>query len=346
MEEPRKILVVDDEQRNLLIMESMIVPLGHNVTCAMNGEQALEVVRRDPPDLILLDVMMPGLDGFSVCRMLKSDEDTRLIPIIIVSALNDVEDKVRALDCDADDFLSKPVNRHELMARLRSCLRIKTLNDRLESSESVLFAFARAVEAKDPYTIGHSERVAFFATELGKTVGLSVDQISDLKRGGLLHDVGKIGIPDAVLRKKGKLTTEEFEAIKSHTVIGEQICSPLRSFGGILNLVRSHHERLDGSGYPDGLTAESISTPVRILSIADVFDALTSDRPYRSSMSLEDVERIFSDEVERQRLDTDLVNAAREHFHSWLAVAQSNARDPWSLELDQDTEPEIDLPRR
>ncbi len=318
MDSPKTILVADDEHKNRLIMESLITPLGHDVIFATDGEETLEAVRQLRPDLVLLDVMMPVIDGYTVCKTLKGDEETRLIPIIMVSALSEMSDKVRALDCDADDFLSKPVNRHELTARLRSCLRIKALNDRLERSESVIFAFARAVEAKDPYTIGHSERVAKFAVDLARSLGLPQETIAELKFGGLLHDVGKIGVPDAILGKRGKLTDEEFTVVKRHPEIGEEICRPLKSFGAILCLIRSHHERLDGSGYPDGLRAKSIPLAVQVLSIADVFDALTSDRPYRSSLVLPDVERIFREEADRGRLAADLVECASGHFEDWL----------------------------
>ena len=192
-------MVVDDEKKNHLIMESLLEPQGHKLTYATSGSQALEMLRANPPDLILLDVLLPDMDGFRVCKLLKSNEDTRLIPVILITSLNEVSNRVQAFDCDAEDFISKPVNRHELTARIRSCLRIKALNDRLERSESVLYAFARAVEAKDPYTIGHSERVSTFAADLGCLAALPPDRISELRRGGLLHDIGKIGIPDHIL---------------------------------------------------------------------------------------------------------------------------------------------------
>ena len=286
MSTEKHILVVDDEQKNILVLESMLVPLGHRVTSAINGSEALAKVKEETPDLILLDVMMPDLNGFTVCKLLKANEHTRLIPVILVTALSEVSDRVKGFEADADDFLTKPVNRHELVARVRSCLRIKSLNDQLENSEDVLYAFARAVEAKDPYTIGHSERVARFATDLALVAGLSQEQISELKRGGLLHDIGKIGVPDALLGKPGKLTKEEFQVIQQHPVIGENICQSLKSFSSILSLIRSHHERIDGSGYPDGLKGDEISSPVQILSVADSFEAMTSDRPYRELVRL------------------------------------------------------------
>lgn len=327
MSTEKHILVVDDEQKNILVLESMLVPLGHKVTSATNGSEALAKVKEDPPDLILLDVMMPDLNGFTVCKLLKANEETRLIPVILVTALSEVSDRVKGFESDADDFLTKPVNRHELIARVRSCLRIKSLNDQLENSDDVLYAFARAVEAKDPYTIGHSERVARFATDLGLVAGLSQDQLTELKRGGLLHDIGKIGVPDALLGKPGKLTKEEFQVIQQHPVIGEEICQSLKSFVSILPLIRSHHERLDGSGYPDGLKGDEIPFIVQILSVSDSFEAMTSDRPYRSGLPIEKVERIFLEEVDRGHFDRELVRLAFERFPFWTEECSGMAKE-------------------
>lgn len=318
MNEKGKILVVDDEQKNLLIMESLLAPRGHELTFASDGAEAIQKLDEDPPDLILLDVMLPDMDGFKICKILKSNEATRLIPVILVTSLYDVSDKIKGFEADADDFLSKPINRHELLARVRSCLRIKSLNDRLERSESVLFAFVQVVEAKDIYTVGHSERVAKYSMDLGLLSGQPPPMISELKRGGLLHDIGKVGVPDSILRKEGKLTPEEYKIIQLHTVIGEKICSPLRSMGSILPLIRSHHERLDGSGYPDGLEGDELSVEIQILGIADTFDAMTSDRPYRERMPLDRVRTIFEEEVELGRFDRELVDMAIQRFPYWL----------------------------
>ncbi len=315
----RTLLVVDDEDKNLLIMESMLQPLGHRIVCISNATEALAFVENDPPDVILLDVMMPDLDGFTVCKHLKRNEKTRLIPIILVTALSETADKVRAFDSDADDFVSKPVNRLELRARVRSALRMKALNDQLEDSESVLYAFAKAVDAKDPYTIGHGERVAALSAHIAVAAELSREEVTDLRRGGLLHDIGKIGVPDVLLSKPGRLTEEEFEVIRSHTVIGYQICEPIRSFGGILSLIRSHHERLDGSGYPDGLRGDQIPVTVRILTIADVFDALTSGRVYREALPGERALAILQEEGAKGYLDTDLLERALPCLSGWAA---------------------------
>ncbi|MCZ6792138.1 MAG: response regulator [Planctomycetota bacterium] len=319
------ILVVDDEQRNLLILESLLAPLGHRIVCASSGQEALDLVAKEPPDAVLLDVMRPGLDGFTVCRQLKGDEQTRLIPVIMVTALDGVADKVKAFESDADDFLTKPVNRMELNARVRSCLRIKSLNDDLECSESVLYSFAAAVEARDEYTNGHSKRVARYAVDLASCLGLSAEVVGELRRGGLIHDVGKIGVPDAVLQKPGKLSREELAVIQQHPIIGERICKPLRSLSTLLPLIRSHHEKLDGSGYPDGLWAEQIPREVRLLSVADIFDALASDRPYRNGLSLDGIHGVFDDEVAQGQLDGDLVGPARDRFADWLEIMKSGA---------------------
>ncbi len=307
-------------------MESLLSELGHRIICASGGVEAQEKIIEEPPDLILLDVMMPDMDGFTLCQSLKSDEQTRLIPVIIVTALDRTSDRVRAFESDADDFLSKPVNRHELLARVRSCLRIKALNDRLECSESVLYAFAHAVEAKDPYTIGHSRRVAALSTDLARAAGLSQQDVVDLEKGGLLHDIGKIGVPDAILQKPGPLTKEERKVIERHPVIGEAICRSLRSFGCILPLIRSHHELLDGSGYPDRLQGDQIPVTVRVMTIADIFDATSSHRPYRPPLSMERVQGILEEYAVTGRLDKDLVRLAFEHFATWEKIASSSCQ--------------------
>ncbi len=320
------ILVVDDERKNLLIMESLLSELGdgHRIICVSSGAEAQQKVEEDAPDLILLDVMMPDMDGYTLCRWLKSNEQTRLIPVIMVTALDRTADKVRAFESDADDFLSKPVNRHELIARVRSCLRIKTLNDRLECSESVLFALAHAVEAKDPYTIGHSRRVSAFAMDLAQLAGLPSEKVIDIEKGGLLHDVGKIGVPDAILRKPGPLTPDERKVIERHPVIGEEICKSLKSFGCVLPLIRSHHELLDGSGYPDGLSGDEIPMEVRVMTVADIYDALSSARPYRAAMPLDKVKSIILTEfVADGKLDRDLTQMAFDRITVWVELAQA-----------------------
>ncbi len=320
------ILVVDDERKNLLIMESLLSELDHRIICISSGTEAQRKIIEEAPDLILLDVMMPDMDGYTLCRWLKSNEETRLIPVIMVMALDRTADKVRAFESDADDFLAKPVNRHELIARVRSCLRIKALNDRLECSEAVLYAFAHTVEAKDPYTNGHSRRVSAFATDLARVAGLPHEQILDIEKGGLLHDVGKIGVPDAILLKPGPLTPAERKVMERHPVIGEEICKSLKSFGCVLPLIRSHHELLDGSGYPDGLRGSEIPTSVRLLTVADIYDAVSSLRPYRPAMPADKVKGLLTEYASGGKLDRDLARIALERIPAWEELARTVCR--------------------
>jgi putative two-component system response regulator len=276
-----RILVVDDNPSVSMLLQQLLRTEGHQVETASDGVEALEHVARCPPDLIFLDLDMPRLDGFEVCRQIKSSPATRLIPIIIVTAQAAFQSKMRAWDLGADDFLTKPFQRVEVLARCRCLLRIKGLVEERESAEAVVFALARAVEAKSPYTHGHSERVKEYALRLAAQAGLAQAEGDRLTRGALLHDIGKISTPDAILNKPGPLTPEEFTIVKNHTWQGEHIVEPLHSLRDALPLIRWHHERMDGTGYPDGLTGDRIPLIVRILSVADIYDSLASNRPYR-----------------------------------------------------------------
>jgi putative two-component system response regulator len=221
------------------------------------------------------------MDGYEVCEQLKKSPEGKLLPVVMVTALGQVADRVRGLDVGADDFIVKPIERVELVARVRSLLRVKQLYDRLDDAQRTIFALARAVEAKDSLTEAHTERVGLNARRLGAAVGLGEDALDDLLWGGVIHDIGKIGIPDSILLKSGPLSAEEFEVMKRHVVIGEEIARPLRSAHDLLPIIRHHHERVDGSGYPDGLVGDDIPISARIVAICDAFDALISDRPYR-----------------------------------------------------------------
>jgi putative two-component system response regulator len=232
----------------------------------------------------VLDVMMPGLSGYEVCQAIKQDDAIRLTPVILLTALNSLEDRLTGLEAGADEFLAKPCNRLELFTRIRALTRVKRLNDRLENAENVLRAFARAIEAKDPYTEGHVERVSRMARALGERLGLPRRELDALVMAGFLHDVGKIGVREAILLKPGPLTAEERREVERHSALGEEICRPLRSAAGMLAAIRHHHERIDGTGYPDRIAGNAIPVAARVLAIADAFDAMTSDRPYRRAM--------------------------------------------------------------
>lgn len=284
----QRVLVVDDVESNLLLASRYLADVECEVVTASDGDQALACAGAVAPDLVLLDVAMPGLDGLEVCRRLKSQASTRLVPVVMLTAFNAVHDRVEALEAGADDFLAKPVDRTELRARVTSMLRLKELYDNLEESEQVIFALARAVEAKDSSTEQHMIRVAEDARRLAVAVGVSGRDLESLYRGALIHDVGKIAVPDAVLGKAGRLEPFEIELIKLHPGAGADICAPLKSAARLREVVRHHHERYDGGGYPDGLAGPQIPLAARIVAVCDAFDAMTSDRPYRRGLSPEE----------------------------------------------------------
>ena len=247
-----KILVVDDHPSSRMTAVALLSVEGYEVLEAESGPFALKRVVECSPDLILLDVMMPGMDGYEVCRRLKEDEQTRLIPVVFITALNDKRSRIMGIEAGGDDFLSKPFDRLELSARVKSLVRQKRLNEDLDHAEQVLFSMARAVESRDPNTGDHCERLVAMGKAFGEYIHLSRTDIRNLMWGGYLHDIGKVGIPDAVLLKKGSFTPEEREIMNNHVLIGEKICKPLRSMRGVLPIIRYHHERWDGTGYPDG----------------------------------------------------------------------------------------------
>jgi putative two-component system response regulator len=304
-----RILVVDDNRTNAVLLERVLLREGHQVDIAGDGQEALERIRQHCPDLILLDLDMPRVDGYEVCRRVKNDPATRLIPIVIVTAQSAFDAKLRAWDLGADDFITKPFQSLEVVARCRSLLRIKRLVEERDSAEAVVFAFARVVEAKSPYTHGHSERVATYALMLAGPAGLPEDQWETLRKGALLHDIGKISVPDAILDKPDTLTKAEFEIMKQHTVQGARIVEPLRSVRDAVPMIRWHHERLDGHGYPDGMLGGSIPLSVRILSVADVYDSLASVRPYRGAIPPGQCLEILHRDAAGGGLDPELVEA-------------------------------------
>lgn len=301
------ILVADDEPANREILSELLAVAGYRTVEAEDGARALEVLRSHQVDLALLDVMMPGRTGFSVCHEAKSDPNTRLIPVVLVTGLNRSEDRLKGIESGADDFLGKPVDRAELLARVRSLLRLKQFTDELESAESVLCTLAISIEAKDPYTVGHCDRLSVYAEAMGKRIGLTPELQIALRRGGIVHDLGKVAVPEYILRKPGPLTPEERKIMEEHPVVGERICAPLKSFRSVLPIIRHHHEKLDGSGYPDGLKGDAIPLTARILSTVDIYDALTTDRPYRKAFSREQAIATLHQEVKRGWWDPALI---------------------------------------
>lgn len=282
------------------MIQALLSVAGYHVVTASNGEEALVMVEQESPDLILIDAMMPKMDGFEVCAVLKSKEETRLIPVVMVTPVEETEHKIRGFEAGVDDFLHRPINSVELLARVRCLVRTKRLNDELVNVENAIIALATAIEAKDPYTEGHVDRVANYALILGKEAGLAPWELQALRKAAILHDVGKIGIDESILLKPGSLTEEEFNQLKTHSVIGERICRPLGQNRLILEVILHHHERYDGKGYPDGLAGEDIPIAARIMAVVDAYDALTSDRPYRARRSQEQAVEILKQEAGKQ----------------------------------------------
>jgi len=294
-----RILIVDDEAQNVEVFSRLMKRFGYEVLTATTGELALQSVARDRPDLVLLDVNMPGLDGFEVCRRLKSDPRTRLIPIVLITALHATEDRVRGIEAGADDFLAKPPVIAELEARVRSLMRLKRYTDELDSAQSVILTLGLTIESRDPSTQGHCERLARYAAALGGRLGLDEDQLVALRRGAFLHDVGKVGIPDIILLKPGPLTPSERAAMQQHPVIGDRLCGELRALEDVRPIVRHHHERPDGTGYPDGLEGDNIPLLARITNVVDSYDALTTQRPYKTARSHAEAVRELREEAAR-----------------------------------------------
>ena len=309
MDEPidATVLIVDDNAYDRELVVELAHELGAQTREASDGRAAIQSITAMPPDLVLTDVNMPYMDGVECCRWIKSNPATQFIPVVIITTLDGLQDRVRGIDAGADEFLAKPVRAPELQARMRSLLRSKRLLETLESAENVIYALAKAIEAKDLYTNGHTERVTAYAVELGKAIGCSEDEQLGLKEGGILHDVGKIGVPDHILNKAGKLTPNEFKIVTRHPLIGYTICAPLKSLAKSLPCVRWHHEKLDGSGYPDGLKGPEIPKSSRIMAIADIYDALTTRRSYKDAMPQEKANEILLAEAASNHLDSELV---------------------------------------
>jgi putative two-component system response regulator len=279
------ILIVEDDPVVGGLLVRQLEREGHRVERAGSGEHALAFVEFWQPDVILSDLQLPGIDGFEVCRRFKRSAATRLIPVVLITGLDAREHRLEGIVSGADDFLTKPYDVQELKARVQSLLRLKRYTDDLESAESVILSLAMTVEARDRYTQGHCERLAHYACMLGESVGCRDDELRALRLGGYLHDVGKIGVPDSVLQKPGPLSEAERDIIRQHPAVGERLCGTLRSLALVRPIVRHHHERLDGTGYPDGLRGDQIPLLAQIVSIVDVYDALTTARPYRGPLS-------------------------------------------------------------
>jgi putative two-component system response regulator len=301
------ILVVDDMQSNLELMEAVFVREGFKVYTALGSSQAFEIFDNHPVDLAVLDVMMPGVDGFELCRRLKELSQRRFFPVILLTALSDKGSKIKGIVSGADDFISKPFDTSELIVKIQSLLKLKALNEELDHSENIILTLAVAMESRDPYTKGHSTRVSDLAVEFVAFLGLSDFDRKEIKKAGILHDIGKICLSESLLRKPGPLSADEIALIKTHTLLGEELCKPLFSMRKILPAIRSHHERWDGQGFPDKLVSHDIPIMARILAIIDSFDAMVSVRPYRDRRSIGTTLGVIREEQFYGQWDPELV---------------------------------------
>lgn len=294
-----RVLVVDDEPAVTTLLDRLLSSEGYSVRIAADAASAISEVSGFRPDIILLDVVFPGGSGFDLCQRLKQDAATRLIPVVLVTGLSDRESRITGRQAGADDFLTKPVDPQELLARVGSLARLKRYTDDLDSAAAIITTLATMIEARDGYTEGHCHRMANYATAVGRALGLGATDLQTLHRGGFIHDIGMLAISPVVVLRAGPLEPEEFERVKSHTVIGDELCRGLRSLQAVRPIVRSHHERLDGSGYPDGLRGDAIPLLAQIISVVDVFDAVTHNRPYQRTQTAAEAVQLLREQAAR-----------------------------------------------
>jgi putative two-component system response regulator len=301
------ILIVDDIDLNRRLLKAILKTANYRIFEAKRPAAALAILEREKVDLVVVDLMMPEMSGPDFCRLLKTDRRTQLIPILMASSVQGTENEIAGIESGADEFLIKPMQPTVVRTRIRAMLRNKALVDSLEEAETILFALAQSVEHRDKYTGMHCERLAAYSIALGQALGLPKPDQLALYRGGFLHDIGKISIPDTILFKRGLLSDDEWQTMRQHTIRGEEICRPMKTLAPVLPIIRSHHERWDGSGYPDGLMGEEIPLLARILQVADIYDALTTVRPYKPAFSRQHALEIMMEEARRGWRDPELV---------------------------------------
>lgn len=326
---PATILLLERKELNRHLLRATLQSEGCRIVEATRAADAFALLAAEPVDLIILDLMLPEIGGLDFCRRIKAKRQTRLVPILILTSVGGAENEIAGIASGADEFLVKPLNPAIVRTRIRAMLRHKAAIDSLEEAESILFALAQAIEQRDKCTSGHCERLAVTSMMLGSALGLPRSQLLALHRGGFLHDIGKVAIPDSILFKNGSLSEEEWETMRTHTVRGEDICRPIRTLSTVLPIIRNHHERWDGTGYPDGLRGEAIPLLARILQVADVFDALTSVRPYKPALSRIEALNVLDAEARRgwreprlvallhQLLEAPIDDSARQLLAGW-----------------------------
>jgi putative two-component system response regulator len=301
------VLIVDSEEINRRLLKAIFKTTSYKILEAKKASEAMALLQSQKVDLVILDLMLPEMSGPELCRWMKNQRATQLVPVLMITSVQGVENEIVGISSGANEFLIKPIHPGVVRARVRAMLRNKAIIDSLEEAETILFALAQAVEHRDRYTGQHCQRLAVTSVMLGEALGLDSCDLTALYRGGYLHDIGKICIPDAILFKPGVLTNEEWVIMRSHSARGEEICRPMRSLAPVLPIIRSHHERWDGTGYPDGLAGEKIPLLARILQVADIYDALTTERPYKPALSAACALEVMEEEVRRGWRDAELV---------------------------------------
>lgn len=324
------ILIIDAEEISRRVLRAMLKAGPYRIFEAHRPAEALALLEREPVDLIIIDLVMPELDGAELCRRIRSKRGARLIPILMVTSVGGSEHEIQGIAAGADEFLTKPLHPEVVRTRVRAMLRNKAAIDSLEEVETILFALAQMVEARDSYTSDHCERLAAYSVALGRALGLKESDLVALYRGGYLHDIGKIAVPDVILHKRGDLTEAEWAVMRQHPIKGEEICRPLKSLAAVLPIIRNHHERWDGSGYPDGLAGENIPLLARILQIADIYDALTTARSYKPALPPEEAFRTIEEEARRGWRDFELLYLFREICENFPREAPAPETPKWA----------------
>jgi putative two-component system response regulator len=328
-----KLLVVDDDEQIRRLLRHLLSPMGYEIQEAASAEEAFDRLSESSPDLVLLDVHLPGKSGLDVLATIRGEPSMRLLPVVMLTGGATREERLRAIEAGVTDFIAKPFALEELAPRVRSLVQLKFFTDALEDAELVIVALAKTIDARDPYTASHSERVSFYAGLLGERIGLRGAELAAVRRGGLFHDLGKIAISDAVLYKPGKLAKDEFDEIKRHPVEGRNLIQHMKTLSYAMEVVYHHHERFDGSGYPAGLAGEAIPITARVTTIADIYDALTTARVYRAALTREEALRIMSEEAKKGWWDPHLLDEFLGVLSSMSESDRRSVRPPSSTNL-------------